>query len=804
MLEWETERLNWLKIPKINFTSQTVGVLITLTMLSAFYFKPPVITDVMERIELVVSDIRFLIRGPQKPGKDVVIAAIDEKSIDQLGRWPWPYTVQAKLVNRLKSYGARVITYDVVFSSSDTSGGINNLKQIKAKLKAEGVSQNSEGLAFLDRAIKDADHDAIFARALKSSRRTILGYFFQFDASNIAHLNENQMRQYLANIRNSKYSAIKKSPGMRLKNIELPRALAVESNIDLLAKSARGGAFFNLSPDVDGAIRRYPLIVQYRDLVEVPGEQDYLFAPIAVRTLERFLRGTTIFWIDPVGVEKVAISGRKKIVIPTNARGEMLINYLGPAGTFPQYSIVDIVNGRKNLAPPSAFKRKMVLIGPTAIALADLRVTPFDKAFPGVNIHATVIDNMLSNKFLGQPWWSDIIFDFWQTEFKIPFLGKVTIPLPFVGYTVGSILALGLLSTLILHRVGALGGGLWAIIGLTSSLTLNQNFFVNYGWWLNVSYPILTIITVYASMTVFHYVIEQRDKRFIQSAFGTYLSPKVVAELVENPDFLKLGGERKEITAFFSDVAGFTSVSESLSPEELVHLLNEYLSEMTAIILDYDGTVDKYEGDAIIAFFGAPHPMPDHAARCSLVALDMQKKLIELRAGWKSRDMKELHVRIGLNTGPAVVGNMGSNIRMDYTMMGDTVNSAARFEGANKEYGSSIMIGQGTYEGAKDFIEARELDLINVVGKTEPVPIYELIARKGEISPEKAKVLENYQAGLELYRTRQFADAMGAFSQGLVADQNDGPSKTMVKRCEYYMLDPPPKDWNGAFVMTSK
>ncbi len=789
---------------KISFNSQTVGFILTAFMLSIYYFQPPLISDIVERIELVASDMRFLVRGPKKPGNEVVIAAIDEKSIDQLGRWPWPYTVQAKLVNRLKSYRARVITYDVVFSSSDTSGGIDNLKLIKSKMEAEGIGQDSQTATYLGRAIKEADHDSIFARALKRSRRTILGYFFQFDASNIAHLNQSQMKQYLSNIRNSKYSAIKKFPGVTLKDIYLPRALAVESNIDQLSSAARGGAFFSMVPDIDGAIRRYPLIVQYRDLVEVPGEQDYLFAPIAVRTLERFIRGTTIFWIYPGGVDKVAISGRKKIIIPTNSKGEMYINYLGASGTFPQYSIVDIVNGRKDLAPPSAFKRKMVLVGPTAIALADLRVTPFDKAIPGVNIHATVIDNMLRSEFLEKPWWAEIFLSSLIFKVNLPLIGETDVPVPFMGYTAVNILVLGLLGTFLLPRLGAITGGIGAIIVLLSSISLNQFLFIKNGWWLNVSYPILTILFVYAGMTIFHYMIEQRDKRFIQSAFGTYLSPKVVDQLVENPDFLKLGGERKEITAFFSDVAGFTSISESMSPEELVQLLNEYLSEMTKIILDYDGTVDKYEGDAIIAFFGAPNPMPDHAARCALVAIEMQKRMVELREEWKARNMRELFVRIGLNTGPAVVGNMGSNTRMDYTMMGDTVNSAARFEGANKEYGSYIMIGEGTYEGAKDVVEARKLDMINVVGKSEPVNIYELLAKKGELDPDKAKVIEHYHQGFELYLERQFAEAMGVFAQGLVADKEDSPSKTMIKRCEYYMLDPPPKDWNGAYVMTSK
>ena len=703
----------------LHFTNTSLGILLTAAFLLVFFFKPTFI----QRVDLLASDMRFLMRnfmfGPPKPHPAIVIAAIDEKSIDRFGRWPWPYTIQARLVNKLVSYGARVIGYDVVFSSSDTTAGIKNLKEIKTRLSKSGRAEEDGVMAYLDRAIKEADHDQIFARALKKSRRTILGYFFHFSKNDIAHLSESEMERYLGNIRNSKYNAIKKSPGMSLKNVALPRAWAVESSIAPLSKAARGGGFFSVQADADGAIRRYPLIVKYRELVEVPGEQDYLFAPLAVRLTERFYRGSTIFWIDPLGVEKVAISGRKKVQIPTNEYGEMIINYLGPWGTFPRYSISDIIEGNHELAPPSAFRRKVVLVGPSAVALADLRVTPFDKSIPGVTIHASVIDNILKKNFLQEPWWSDL-------------------------YTMGGILFLGLLATLLMPRLGALWGGVGVLIALAGVLVTNQYLFVQYGWWLNLAYPFLTTVGMYGGMTLFHYVVEEREKRFIQSAFGTYLSPKVVDEIAENPDFLKLGGERKEITAFFSDVAGFTSVSETMTPEDLVHLLNEYLTEMTDIILNYDGTVDKYEGDAIVAFFGAPHPMEDHAKRACLVCLEMQEKMEGLRAAWRERGQKELYVRIGLNTGPAVVGNMGSRTRMDYTMMGDTVNTAARFEGANKAYGSSILIGEQTYLESTDAIETRRLDIINVVGKAEPVPIYEVVAKKGELDETKKKVLDFY------------------------------------------------------------
>jgi len=763
--------LNWI-FRNIN---TTVGVLLTAVMLLTFAHEPAIIS----RLELLLSDMRFLARGIKKPGDEIVIAAIDEKSIDQLGRWPWPFTVQAQLVDQLVAYGAQVITYDVIFSSSDTSGGIAKLRELKAQLTSDRGASSPALATLFDRAIVDADHDRIFAEALKRSQRTILGYFFHFSRETIQHLTEEENKEFLANIRDSKYNAIKKSPGTSLKNIDLLSAQAVESNIAILSAAARGSGYFSLSPDIDGAIRKFPLIVKYRDLVEVPGEQDYLFPPLAIRTLERYLRGNTLFWIDPVGVEKVAISGRKRIFIPTNRKGEMLINYLGPWGTFPSYSIVDIVKGRKDLAPPSAFRGKMVLVGPTAIALADLRVTPFDKAMPGVAIHATVIDNMLRNDFLSEPWWEDLA-------------------------TGGTILLLGLLGTVALPRLGALGGGIGAFAAMAGVVGLNLFLFARYGWWLSAAYPILTVALLYGGLTLYHYVIEEKEKRFIQSAFGTYLSPKVVSELVANPGLLKLGGERKEITAFFSDVAGFTSVSESMGPEELVHLLNEYLSAMTDIILQADGTVDKYEGDAIVAFFGAPHLMPDHALQACLVCLEMQEAMVRLRAAWKERGMKELYMRIGLNTGPAVIGNMGSRTRMNYTMMGDTVNTAARLEGANKQYGSAIMIGQLTYEESKHAIEARKLDLINVVGKKEPVPVYELLARKGGLDPKKAQVVDLYHRGLASYQARGFDEAINIFGEALALDKNDAPSKTMVKRCEQYLLEPPPKDWNGAFAMTSK
>ena len=264
-------------------------------------------------------------------------------------------------------------------------------------------------------------------------------------------------------------------------------------------------------------------------------------------------------------------------------------------------------------------------------------------------------------------------------------------------------------------------------------------------------------------ITAYKYLSEAKQKKFIRNAFSTYLAPAVVQQLIDSPGHLNLGGEERVITAFFSDVQGFTSISERLTPGELVELLNEFLTEMTDIILSYEGTVDKFEGDAIIAFFGAPNPVADHARRACLTCLDMQRRLDALRDRWRTAGKPELHMRIGMCTGPAVVGNMGSKNRMDYTMMGDTVNTAARLEGVNKVYGTYTMVSGSTYRAGGDGILAREIDAVNVVGKGEPVTLYELLCRTADADAGTLERVEGYARGLDAYRKRDWAAAAAHF-----------------------------------------
>lgn len=332
------------------------------------------------------------------------------------------------------------------------------------------------------------------------------------------------------------------------------------------------------------------------------------------------------------------------------------------------------------------------------------------------------------------------------------------------------------------------------------------NLYIDSGVVFSMSYLLVAGLLSYLVINLRHYLLERSQKGFVTAAFGQYLSPDVVDALVKDPSKMALGGESREMTAFFSDVASFSTISEKLTPAELVSLLNEYLTAMCDIINDSGGTIDKFEGDAIIAFWGAPLPMDDHAVRACYSIIDQQKFLVPFRQRLiEEGDLPvEFHVRMGVNTGPMIVGNMGSTQRMDYTMMGDSVNLAARLEGANKFYKNYSMISESTYAGAKDHIDARELDRIRVVGKNEPVTVYDVLERKDQTSGPMADLMPYYLRGLELYQQMDFVGAQEQFRKALRIIEKDGPSITYLDRCQQFIETPPAADWDGVWTHTEK
>ena len=431
---------------------------------------------------------------------------------------------------------------------------------------------------------------------------------------------------------------------------------------------------------------------------------------------------------------------------------------------------------------PADVSGKVLFYGLTAPGTTDLSVTPVEGNYPMVGIYPNVLNTILQGAFIRRmPPWTDALL----------------------------IISLGVLLSLVIPRLRVLSGaaliaGLVGLYGVTSLLA-----FTHAGLWLEIVAPLMTLIVGYLALTIYGYVIKEKEKEFVQGAFGHYLSPAVVNEIMTNPGMVtQLGGEERVMTAFFSDVAAFSTISECLTPVELVNFINEYLTDMCNIVEDYGGTIDKFEGDAILAFYGAPVYYEDHAVRGCLACVDQQTRLTEMRDRWdrdkslppalqKLRERWEgqgrpfAHVRMGLTAGPMVVGNMGSRTRTDYTMMGDTVNLAARFESGQKIYGTAIMVNEAIYEAVKDLVETRRLDIILVVGKEEPVTAYEVLERKGDLSQIQQDVVGLYNEGLDLYDRFEFAEAKRRFEQALGVDSTDGPSALYADRCEDYIEHPP-------------
>ncbi len=431
---------------------------------------------------------------------------------------------------------------------------------------------------------------------------------------------------------------------------------------------------------------------------------------------------------------------------------------------------------------PEDVAGKVLFYGLTAPGTTDLSVTPVEGNYPMVGIYPNVLNTILQGAFIRRmPAWTNGLI----------------------------IIALGVLLSLVIPGLRVLTGA--GLIATLVGLHLAAAFFAftHAGVWLEVVAPLLTLVVGYLVLTIYGYVIKEKEKDFVQGAFGHYLSPAVVNEIMSNPGMVdQLGGEERVMTAFFSDVASFSTISECLTPVELVNFINEYLTEMCAIVEEYGGTIDKFEGDAILAFYGAPVYYDDHAVRGCLACVDQQRRLAEMRDRWEKDDslpvpLQQLrrkwesqgrpfaHVRMGLTAGPMVVGNMGSRSRTDYTMMGDTVNLAARFESGQKIYGTAIMVNEAIYAAVKDLVETRRLDIIQVVGKEEPVTAYEVLERKGELDQRKQDVVGLYNRGLELYDRFEFAEAKRLFEQAVGVDAADGPSALYADRCEDYIDNPP-------------
>jgi adenylate cyclase len=555
----------------------------------------------------------------------------------------------------------------------------------------------------------------------------------------------------------------------------LPRG--TEANTETLtaaiASEKGGSGYFNVAIDPDGVVRRIPLALPFGQDPN-PANWD-LYASIDIQALRVYFGLTneeTVLNYGGAGVSTIEL-GPNLVVHPDDV-SRLMVNFHGPARTYPYVSFADAA--LKKFAP-GTFRDKIVLVGASATGIGDLRVTPYGALdFPGVEIHANLVDNILNQKFLvrGVP---QVLTD----------IGMIIL----FGIPVGMWLAV------VQPRWMVLG------FGLLVPFTAIVYWAFLHGWWLNFIVPALfTLVPNVSFVALYRVLIEEQEKRKVRGAFQQYVSPEVIRRLLADPERVK--PRKTPITVLFSDIRGFTSISESLDAQELANLLNSYLTEMTRIIFRHQGTLDKYIGDAVMAIWGAPFDEPGHPTRCCEAALDMLTRLSDMQKDWRARGMPVLDIGIGINTGIASVGNMGSALRYGYTAMGDTVNLASRLEGLNKEYGTRIIISESTYLALHDEnVLTRELDLIRVKGKAVPVTIYEILPQEGGANGGK-ELTELFSRGREAYKQRDWRAAKTAFEEVLHRWPEDGPARIFLFRCVEYLREAPDEDWDGVYVMKQK
>ncbi len=694
-------------------------------------------TGVFDGVDRMILDYKFRYFQQEDPNKKIVLVSIDEKSLSYFNSngmyWPWPREFYQIVTDYFNQSGSELIIYDILFDTPD----------------------------FDRRNLSGTMTDQRFLQSLERSGNGVLAFKSTENESSAVDLsvnNEPPIQHYSIN-NNPPYQE--------------PHLLTSKP-LNQFANAATGLGNTVLSPDEDGLIRSV-----------------HLFDSLAHKGFVPTLSMAAYLELQP---DSVSLSWNDKGLrignqnIPLQDNGDYLINWYNKGGvqdgTFPYYSFQAIVKSaiqkQRNtdaevLVPPSVFEDKIVIVGASAAGLGDIKSTPMSslEAFPGMEIQATILNNLIGDNFINQP-------PAWIT---LLIMLLISIGIPFViSYLRPA------------KGASAMTGIVVIIIGIGLALFIYERI------WFSTGLYLIMATFAYSGSAAYKYFAEEKQKKEIRSAFGQYVQPEFVEQLIAQPDLLKLGGQKKRLTVLFSDIAGFTTISEKKEPEELVAFLNEYLGAMTDIIFEHSGTVDKYIGDAVMAFWGAPIGQDNHAELACRSTLKMMKKVEEL-----APQDTNIHSRFGIATGDMIVGNIGSYNRFNYTVLGDTVNLAARLEAANKKFGSNTMIAEQTYEEVKDIFYGRQLDLLVVKGKTKPVRVYELMGEKSDQNTEKLEhIISRYQKGIDFYFNREWDQAIKKFQEVLTLKPGDGPSKTYIKRCQKYKEEPPAKDWDGVFHLKTK
>ena len=703
----------------------------------------------LEELRVRVFDLFQVLHPRVAAERPVVIVDIDEKSLKTIGQWPWPRTRIADLITRLTQMGALVIAFDIVFAEPD---------RMSPSIAAESFRNLDDATREKLRSLPS--NDSVLADALRHSR-VVLGESGLPFAS--AQTNAKLPPMGIATLGNDPRPYLLNYPGLL-------------RNVPILEQAAAGRGLFTIRVERDGIVRRVPMVMLAQGRI----------MPSLTLEMLRVVSGTNTLLIktDEAGIRSVAVPGFE---IPTNRNGQLWIHF-SPHDPARYVSAADVLAGT---VAPDRVARRLVLIGTSAVGLLDSKTTPIDPVMPGVEVHAQVLESALTGSLLSTP-----------------------------NYAIGAELCAAILLGAaiiwlapILNPAILLGFGVLIVAstaGASWYLYLQDRLLIDF------TYPLLSSLLVYLTLMFSNYMSEQAQRRRIRSAFGQYLSPTLVEQLAQSPEKLVLGGEQREMTIMFSDVRGFTTISELFKddPQGLTSLMNRFLTPLTNAIIDRKGTIDKYMGDAIMAFWNAPLSDAEHQINACNAALDMQDRIVKLNhdreqeAKSSGKPFISLQVGVGLNTGRCVVGNMGSDLRFDYSVLGDSVNLASRLEGQSKTYGLPIIAGSRTALAAKDKFAILEIDFITVKGKTEPEVVYAIMGRDDVANSGHFQQLRDLNTKmLSCYRSREWLAALTAIEEGRKADE-DHKLNTLfelyIERINAFREDPPPENWDGVYALKTK
>jgi adenylate cyclase len=722
-------------------------IIINLFLVVIFLLHVAVPFEFINRLENLSYDLRLKLTMPNTQDERIFIIDIDEKSLAGVGRWPWSRNQIALMLDNLFDYyQVAVVGFDIVFAERDESSGLKVLE----KLGGQNLKNDTMYQKMLPELRTRLDYNNLFAEKIKG-RKVVLGYGFSNDSGRVA--GKLPPPVFTANT-------------LKAGNYFIERT-GYTSNLPELQDNAHNAGHFNTYIDIDGVSRRVPILQEYK--------KDYYDA-LCVAMVRSFLGDTPL----PLktgfgkGTTKLEWLGIDDFKIPIDEKATALIPYRGPEGSFKYISAIDILQKKIR---KDELQGGIILIGSTATGLSDLRSTPVAPVYPGVEIHANMIAGILDQKIKKKPAYA-------------------------MGAELLILLSTGLVLSLLLPLISPLKSTLVSLLTLACAIGINM-----WAWKNNLVLPLAASVVMIPLIYIFNmsygFFIETKAKRKITGLFGQYVPRDLVAQMSRNPEKFSMEGESRELTVLFADVRNFTSISESLSPKELSKLMNEYMSPMTSIIQKYMGTIDKYIGDAIMAFWGAPLQDLSHARNGILAGLEMQQAIALLRPQFIERGWPAIHIGVGINSGIMRVGNMGSQFRIAYTVMGDAVNLGSRLEGITKEYGIGIIVGEATRNSVTDIV-FRELDLVRVKGKNQPVAIYEPIGLQGQLDKSLLDEVSLFEKSLKHYRAMEW----DAAEQSLSGLQRLYPQSRLfnlyLERIAHFRADPPAEGWDGVFQFKTK